>query len=153
MANDIKFEMSVPADEEGYVLLKCPSCGEKFMLTVEDIEDEATIDIWCPNCGLTHENYLDDDIYELAERIVENQVAEMLTDLSKSLEKSFRNSKNIKFKHGKEIKKEAELPIGRKTGDYEEKRYLCCGKTARISSIKKLEGSYCPFCGEMIDGD
>lgn len=57
------------------------------MLTVEDIEAESTIDIWCPNCGLTHENYLDDDIYELAERIVENQVAEMLNDFSKNLEK------------------------------------------------------------------
>ena len=44
MANDIKFEISVPADEEGYVQLKCPSCSEKFMLTVEDIEAESTID-------------------------------------------------------------------------------------------------------------
>ncbi|MCC9892503.1 TFIIB-type zinc ribbon-containing protein, partial [Streptococcus agalactiae] len=122
MDNDIKFEISVPSDEEGYVLLKCPSCGEKFMLTVEDIEDESTVDIWCPNCGLTHDHYLDDDIYELAERIVENQVAEMLNDFSNSLEKKFRNSKNIKFEQGKEIKKEAELPIGRKTGDYEEKK-------------------------------
>lgn len=153
MDNDIKFEISVPSDEDGYVLLKCPSCGEKFMLTVEDIEDESTVDIWCPNCGLTHDHYLDDDIYELAERIVENQVAEMLNDFSNSLEKKFRNSKNIKFEQGKEIKKEAELPIWRKTGDYEEKKYLCCFKTVKISSIKKFEGSYCPFCGEMIDGD
>jgi len=99
------FQISIPADEEGYVLLKCPSCGEKFMMTVEDIEDESTIDIWCPNCGLTHENYIDDDVNELAERIVENQVAEMLNNFSKNLEKTFRNSKNIKFKTGKEIKK------------------------------------------------
>jgi len=147
------FQISIPADEEGYVLLKCPSCGEKFMMTVEDIEDESTIDIWCPNCGLTHENYIDDDVNELAERIVENQVAEMLNNFSKNLEKTFRNSKNIKFKTGKEIKKEAELPIGRKTGDFEKKKYSCCGKIAKISSIKKFEGSYCPFCGEMIDGD
>lgn len=77
----------------------------------------------------------------------------MLNDFSNSLEKKFRNSKNIKFEQGKEIKKEAELPIGRKTGDYEEKKYLCCFKTVKISSIKKFEGSYCPFCGEMIDGD
>lgn len=153
MDNDIKFEISVPSDEEGYVLLKCPSCGEKFMLTVEDIEDESTVDIWCLNCGLTHDNYLDDDIYELAERIVKNQVAEMLNNFSNSLEKNFRNSKNIKFEQGKEIKKEAELLIGRKTGDYQEKKYLCCFKTAKISSIKNFEGSYCPFCGEMIDGD
>ena len=98
MDNDIKFEISVPSDEEGYVLLKCPSCGEKFMLTVEDIEDESTVDIWCPNCGLTHDNYLDDDIYELAERIFENQVTEMLNDFSKNLEKSFRNSKEKRLK-------------------------------------------------------
>ena len=153
MADDIKFEISIPADEEGYVILKCPSCSEKFMLTVEDIEDESRIDIWCPNCCLAHDNYLDDDVYELAERIVENQVAAMLNDFSRSLEKSFRNSKNIKFKSEKRIEKQAELPIARKTGDYEEKKYLCCDKTAKISSIKKFEGSYCPFCGEMIDGD
>ena len=153
MANDIKFEISIPADEEGYVLLKCPSCSEKFMLTVEDIENESTIDIWCPNCGLTHDRYLDDDVYELVERIVENQVAEILNDLTRSLEKNFVKSKNIKFKPGKKIKKETELPIGRKTGDYEEKKYLCCDQIAKISSIKNFEGSYCPFCGEMIDGD
>ena len=150
---DREFEIAIPADAEGYVLLKCPSCGEKFMLKATDVEDESTIDIWCPNCGLTHDNYLDEDICELAGRMVENYVADLLNDFSKNLEKSFRNSKSIKFKQGKKIKKEAELPIGRKTGDYEEKKYFCCGKTAKISSIKKFEGGYCPFCGELTDGD
>ena len=153
MDNHMKFKILIPSDNDGFIVLKCPSCGEKFMMTAENIEDESTIDIWCPNCGLTHGNYLDDDVHELAERIVENQVAEMLNDFSKNLEKTFKNSKNFKFKSGKKIKKEAEHPIGRKTGDFEESKYLCCGKTAKISSIKKFEGSYCPFCGEMIDGD
>ena len=144
-------EISIPADSDGYVLLKCPSCGERFMLLVEDIEDDTNLDIWCPNCGLKHQDYLDDETINLAERMIENKVADILNEFSATMKKSFKNSE-IRIKTEK-IKKQPEIPIGRKTGDFEEKYYECCKKKAKISSIKNLEGGYCPFCGEIVDGD
>ena len=33
-------EISIPTDQEGYVLLKCSICGEFFKLTPEDMMDD-----------------------------------------------------------------------------------------------------------------
>lgn len=143
--------ISIPSDNDGYILLKCPSCGEKFMLLEDDINDDTVLDIWCPNCGLVHQEYFDDETINLAERMVGNEVADILNEISTSINKSFKNS-DIEIKSEK-IKKEVEIPIGRKIGDFDEKYYACCNKYAKISSIKKFEGGYCPFCGELIDGD
>ena len=111
------------------------------------------IDVWCPKCGLKSDNYLDDDINDLAENIIQNYVADLLNNFSEDMKRTFRNNKDIQFKGGKKIDKESEMPIGRKVGDFEEKRYLCCDKVVKLRTISKFEGGYCPFCGELVDGD
>ena len=102
-------EISIPADSDGYVLLKCPSCGERFMLLVDDIEDDTNLYIWCPNCGLKHQDYLDDETINLAERMIENKVADILNEFSATMKKSFKNSE-IRIKTEK-IKKQPEIPL------------------------------------------
>lgn len=42
--------ISIPADNEDYVLMKCPQCGELFRLKVHDIHDDGVMDIHCPAC-------------------------------------------------------------------------------------------------------
>ena len=42
--------ISIPADDEGYVLMKCPQCGELFRLKASDIHDDGVMDIHCPAC-------------------------------------------------------------------------------------------------------
>lgn len=153
MSNEKNIEISIPTDNDGYVMLKCPTCGEKFMLKPSDIEEESTIDIWCPRCGLKHESYFDDEIIDLSHIIVQNCIVDMLNDFTKDLEKSFKNCKSIKFKSSNKLKKEPELPISRKIGDFEIKKYCCCDKQAKIKIITNFEGGYCPFCGEMVDGN
>ena len=64
---DFRMEISIPADDEGYVLLQCPKCGEKFKLTPTDIESDEVEDIYCPLCGLTSESFWTDDVFELAQ--------------------------------------------------------------------------------------
>ena len=103
MTDNISY-ISIPSDEDGFVQLKCPSCSEKFMLQIDDIENGEFIDIWCPNCGLKHENYLDDDIEQLAESILHNKIADLINGFSIDIEKSLKNSKSITFKPGKQIK-------------------------------------------------
>ena len=150
---NVTIPISIPSDDEGFVLLKCPTCGEKFMLKVEDIEDESLINIWCPNCGLPHDNYFDDDVYELTTKKAQNFAADLMNNLLDEMKKSTRSCKNIKYKRGEEVKKIDEYPIGRKVVNYSKKEYLCCNRVAKISDIKMFEGGYCPFSGEMIDGD
>ena len=62
-------------------------------------------------------------------------------------------NKNIQFKGSKKIARESEMPIGRRVGDFEEKKYLCCDKVVKLRTTTKFEGGYCPFCGELVDGD
>ncbi len=49
-------EVSIPADDQGFVLMQCPLCGEFFKIKPEDYHAEDVIEIWCPSCGLKAEN-------------------------------------------------------------------------------------------------
>ena len=153
MSNTYEVEISIPSDGEGYVLLKCPSCSEKFMLQVDDLKSDELIVIWCPKCGLTHDNYLDDDVLESANRLIKNQVVDLLNDFSQELEKNFSNSKNLNFKSSKQLKREPETSVHRKVGDYEVKKCYCCENIFKLSSLTLFEGGYCPVCGEILDED
>lgn len=59
-------EVSIPADDQGFVLMQCPLCGEFFKIKPGDYHAEDVIEIWCPSCGLKAENYFTDDVIELA---------------------------------------------------------------------------------------
>lgn len=66
MSDNITVEISIPCDDEGYVLLRCSHCGELFKITASDAKDDEVLDIYCPACGLTSESYLTDDVIALA---------------------------------------------------------------------------------------
>ena len=150
----MKYDITIPGDEDGFIQMKCPPCGDKFMISIDDYENEDLIELWCPQCGLIHESYIDDDIEELANRIIENSVKDLLNGFSKDLEKTFKNNEFMKVKEGKKLKKEAELPIGRKFSDLTVKYFKCCNKDAKVSLQQEFSGCYCPFCGELyIDED
>ncbi len=50
--DSIALEFSIPADDDGYILLQCGHCGEYFKLTAEDCENDDILRIVCPACGL-----------------------------------------------------------------------------------------------------
>ncbi|HEM5253589.1 TPA: TFIIB-type zinc ribbon-containing protein, partial [Streptococcus suis] len=52
MSSDKIFEIPIPSDNDGFIVLKCPICSEKFMIQVQDVNDDSLIDVWCPKCGL-----------------------------------------------------------------------------------------------------
>lgn len=150
---DKTFKIQIPSDVDGYCLLQCPSCGEKFMLKVEDIEDKAQLEIWCPSCGLVHEHYITDEEKEVVDRLINNFVADSLNDFSDQLERMFRSNKVIKFKKDKPIEKDPVEPIMPEVGDFKEHLYKCCNKSAKIDSVREITGGYCPFCGGLVDGN
>lgn len=149
----INIEIPIPADNEGYVLLKCPLCGEMFKLMVSDIEDDSQLNIWCPSCGLVSESYLPEDVIELAERLIQNFTTDMLNAFAKDIENIFKNNSFVKSKTISNLKKEATDPIAIKIENLEEQTFKCCHKSAKILPSLKFAGCYCPFCGEVIDGN
>jgi redox-regulated HSP33 family molecular chaperone len=39
------FEISIPADEDGYVTFQCPYCNQRFKLNASEIQDSDGVDI------------------------------------------------------------------------------------------------------------
>lgn len=143
---DSEMEISIPADNNGYVLLQCPFCGEYFKLTPDDCEDEGVLDVSCPSCGLSGENFITEDVLELAMAMAKNVAMDMIYDEMKKWEKQF-NSGFITFKAGKKPRPEPENPIRAGIEALTIIQFPCCKRTAKIKPMLKFTGCYCPFCG------
>lgn len=146
----MNFEISIPTDDDGYILLQCPLCGELFKIKPKDYQDEHVLEIHCPSCGLVSEDYLTDDIKDLAIAKVKNLLNDKVFDSMKKIEKKF-NKGIIEFKVGKKPKSEFEKEIDATAGDFIVSSSSCCRKGIKISKSLQLSGHYCPFCGVWID--
>ena len=146
MSDEIQMTISIPTDEDGYVLLKCEHCGTFFKGTPSDIQDDGVLHIFCPSCGLTSDNYFTDDVLELGMKMIKNCSIDMVYDSFKRLERQSKNSM-IKFKAGKRPHHESEDPIRSGVEASDICTFPCCGRTAKIKPLLKMTGAYCPFCG------
>ena len=146
MNSEFQFAISIPTDDEGYVLLKCEHCGTFFKGTPSDIQDDGVLNIFCPSCGLISDSYITDDVLELAKNMTKNIMNDMIYDIFKDLE---RHSKRgvVQFKAVSRPKHEPEDPIRSGVEALEICTFPCCARTAKIKPILKMTGAYCPFCG------
>ncbi len=150
MSDELSFEIEIPTDNDGFVLLQCPLCGEFFKLAPADIKADDVLEIWCPNCGLKSENYITDEIRDLALRMAKNHVQDMIHRQMKELERKTRGGL-ISFKAGHTPTAEYEPPVIPGIDELEVQNYPCCKRQAKISPSVKLTGGYCPFCGVSYD--
>lgn len=96
----IEVSVSIPIDDEGYSLLKCPTCGAFFKLMPNDVKDEGVLEIFCPSCGLVGENYCTEDVIELGMKMLKNEAMDSVYEQLKKLERKTKNG-FISFKAGK----------------------------------------------------
>jgi predicted RNA-binding Zn-ribbon protein involved in translation (DUF1610 family) len=150
---EISIPISMPVDDDGYVLLKCPLCGEKFMISVADIKDESQLEIWCPKCGIASNSYVTDELMDRAYKITENYAKELLNGFQEKMVKKFKGNSCFEIKGGKKFKKEVVDPIIPEINNLSKKYYCCCKKTAKVDELNQLTGGYCPFCGEINNGN
>ena len=144
-----KFQMtiSIPTDDEGYVLLKCEHCSTFFKATPFDIKDDGVLRIFCPSCGLTSESYVTEDVIELAMKMIKNKVNDRTYDMFKDLERHNKRDSMVKFKAGKRPQHETEDPIRSGIEALDIATFPCCIRTAKIKPLLRMTGAYCPFCG------
>ena len=146
MSDDIHMTISIPTDDEGYVLLKCEHCGTFFKGTPSGVQDDGVLHIFCPSCGLVSESYITEDVLELAMNMAKNIMNDMIHDMFKDLER--HNKKSVlKFKAGRRPPRESEDPIRSGIEALEICTFPCCTRTAKIKPMLKMTGAYCPFCG------
>lgn len=146
MSETTNFEINIPTDNDGFLLLECPLCRGVFKLKPNDFQDDRIFEIYCPCCGLTSDNYHTEDVVELAMQMAQNYANDLIMKELKKMEKNSKSS-ILKFKVTNKVKKEAELPIMLTVEALEIKKYSCCKREAKIKPILKMCGSYCPYCG------
>ena len=92
------------------------------------------------------EEYITDDVLELATKIAENYAQDLIYDMFKELE---RNSKKsfIQFKPGGKPEHNKLDHIRSRIEALEITTFPCCNLSAKIKPLLKMTGCYCPFCG------
>lgn len=146
MDDDFQMKISIPPDNDGYVLLKCPYCGTYFKAMPHDIEDDGVLELFCPSCGLAAESFITEDVIELALAMVRNKAMDIIYQKCKEMERHFDNG-FVTFKAGKPPESEPENPIHASIEALEIVSFPCCKRTAKIKPLLKMTGCYCPFCG------
>ena len=142
----IEMEISIPSDNDGYILLQCEHCGEYFKLTVEDCNNNDILRIVCPACGLESETYLTNDVIDLALKKSSNYAIDKIYETFKELERKTRNG-TVQFKTSKRPKHEFEDPLHSGIQALEIADFPCCHHSAKIKPLLKMTGCYCPGCG------
>lgn len=146
------FSLSIPADENGQVLLKCPVCRELFKVSASVFDDDSIFEIHCPSCGIVSDNYFTDEITHLAQDMIENYANDLIMKELKKIEKSAKRSSIISFKVKSNYKRHSEQPIMLKIENIVSVEYPCCHIKAGIKPTLKMCGGYCPYCGEKYYG-
>lgn len=142
-------EISIPADEEGYISFECPYCKNRFKLEVNEFKDSSVTELYCPYCGLRDDinNFYNSDVIEKVEEIATNYAIDLINNMFKDFERSTRGNKNIRVKT-KNIKKVSEKNLYENVDEYEiVPLNNCCNKAIKVPLLEKLIGVYCPYCG------
>lgn len=150
MSDSLHIEIPIPADDEGYILLQCPKCGEYFKLIAADCQDDGTLWIHCLFCGLVSDSYITQEVYSLGMNMLQNATNDMIYKTMKKLERQTRSG-SVQFKAGKRPKQLCTDPLHSGIEAMEEVEFRCCKHTAKITPLLILTGCYCPFCGVMYD--
>ena len=146
MSDELTIAISIPSDDDGYILLQCPHCTSFFKATATDIEDEGILELYCPSCGLSDTNFLTEDVVKLANTKAQNFANNVVNKYLKKMEKEFKNSP-MKFNIKDSSKNEYESPITSGIDTLEIVSFPCCVRSAKIKPLLKITGCYCPFCG------
>lgn len=142
------FQISIPADEDGYVSFQCPYCNQRFKLNVNEFQESEVIDLYCPICGLANEVdcFYSNEIIEKALSIAENEAMNMIYDMFKGWERKTRGNKNFNVKAGRK----PNIPINEIYENIDELIVVkanCCKKHIKVKELDRLLGIYCSYCG------
>ena len=146
MGETYDFAIEIPCDDDGFVLLQCPQCGELFKLRPEDYESDDVIEVSCPSCGIASGSYLTDEVVELARAKATNATLAMLEAEMKKLERETKG-KPIYFKVGKVPEQAYETMLYPYVDALAIATCDRCGKQSKVSKLLIMSRFVCPLCG------
>ena len=150
---EIRFEMTIQPDSEGYATFECPYCESQFKLSVDECQNEEDIyeDFCCPYCGLIgnrNKFYTREAIEEMQNRIynlMTQVINKELTNMSRQLKKS--KFLSMKVNPLKEIATNEIVDR-----DTIEEIFQCtlCGKHEKVIYCQGISKIYCAYCGSDL---
>lgn len=144
--DEIHTTIEIPSDSDGYTLLQCPLCNEFFKVKPEDYESDELLKLCCPNCGIPSDDFLTDEVLEVAQHMVENMARDLI---EKKMKEVLSGMKKAGFKvtsSGSSTRYSVD-PINPSIENMEITDFSCCNKQAKIRPILRFSSHYCPFCG------
>jgi len=140
MINEISVQIEQMTDTDGYILLQCSYCDEKFKTHHEDYSNYNSLSIKCPLCGLNSESYLPTDTAELVREKVSNDIQKEFKKLLKKPKRYFTSKNHL-------IKVQAGNMMDITVENFKKSACTYCDKVVKISSNLQITEGYCPFCG------
>lgn len=143
---DFSFTIEIPCDDDGFVLLQCPQCGDYFKLRPSDYEADEVLEVCCPSCGIVSDGYFTDEVVELAMAIAKNKAFEPIHDEMKRLERKTKG-KAVSFKAGKRPKPDYKPELQASIDALEIATCQHCGRESKVSGLLSMSSFVCPLCG------
>ncbi len=151
--SDVKFEISIEGDSEGYVTFECPFCESEFKLNADEFQDEDNVfsELFCPYCGLIDKvnTFYSKEVIEQAEAIAYNYMMEEVNKIFNDFKRSVKRNKFIKVDF-KELKKVNLKEL--KDKDTTEEIFSCpmCENHIRVLYCAGVSKVFCAYCGVDI---
>ena len=151
--SDVKFEISIEGDSEGYVTFECPFCESEFKLNADEFQDEDNVflELYCPYCGLIDKvnTFYSKEVIEQAEAIAYNYMMEEVNKIFNDFKRSVKRNKFIKVDF-KELKKVNLKEL--KDKDTTEEIFSCpmCENHIRVLYCAGVSKVFCAYCGVDI---
>lgn len=143
---ETRFEIRIPCDDDGFILLRCPHCSELFKLTAEDMESDETLDIYCPSCGLCANNFLTQDVIDLALAKTSNYAMDAIAQQLQAFAKK-NSSGLVRFEVKANREREPEPPIRAAIEALQIATCHDCGREAKVPPALAMSAYTCPLCG------
>jgi|SRR5690625_284079 len=139
-------KISVPTDSEGYYSLECPYCKDRFKAFGGDVDEEDTLELFCPYCGLVKESnsFLPEEVIKYAQALAMNYVKQQINKTFKKTSRQVRG-KGIRFDFKKLKEEQPEQLI--EDDKLELIELHCCDKSIKVYEEQTLDTIFCPYCG------
>ena len=151
--DNVRIQVSMPVDEQGYFGRQCPSCSQLFRVEAADYEAlPNNLDLWCVYCGhhAEHSDFTTAQQLERAERAVSDWA---MQSIGQVLDRSFRglSTPRPRSRFGIQISYRSTPFYPQPLPGIDEEKLIrirhCAGCSLRYAVFG--EHRFCPVCGAL----
>lgn len=143
--DDLELSVSVPLDEDGYLVFQCPHCEDRYKLLPAEFEEDDVINVFCPYCGLQAElnESFTPEVVAAIQQIAMNRVSQLFEDAMREVARSSKGTMDVQVQSDEKdapelIESDKQLHVH---------VFDCCGRSAKLRAVDSMSIVYCPYDG------